>query len=305
MLNSGLIIELADEDNVILHGRCEPMTLQGGLPNTLEKHGGEAGVVPIVLDTFYKEGQQVDGSLVHHVALFNGNVIDHVPWILLIINRDILEEPHRKKVTYLEESADETLEWPLRAVLGKRRLERSEYCHMLRMRILNWTGNAGDQTHALRRLNVLHQHNKLLAGNESLESRVINVIRIRGNDGGAGSLPRDILRLGEQLHHEMLLARQLHINMTLAQTTRTTAIPVSLETINGSNSLIEADKLDIAVKSLARDALHDDVDGLVIILGDDLCVTTEECKDLRAIDRVRNLQIISTSFTAIPSYLRF
>jgi RNA-binding protein YlmH len=51
--------------------------------------------------------------------------------------------------------------------------------------------------------------------------------------------------------------------MSLAKTSSTAISAILLEALNGKDSLVQADELNIAVESLRRDALHDNVNGLV------------------------------------------
>jgi hypothetical protein len=152
-----------------------------------------------------------------------------------------------------------------------------------------------DGTYTLWRLNVLFQHDQFFTTNKSLEPRIIDILWILGNDRRPRAMPLDIFCLWKQIPHEMLLARKLHVDMTLAQTAGTPSSPISFESINSSDGLVKADKLDIAVQSLTCNTLHDDMNGLVIMLSNDFCVTTQECEDFWAIDGIWDLQIIRAS----------
>ena len=68
--------------------------------------------------------------------------------------------------------------------------------------------DAAEKTYTLRSLNMLDQHNQLFMTNKPLETRVITIVRVCGNDFGSGSVPDNILRLGEQLLHQIGLAVQ-------------------------------------------------------------------------------------------------
>lgn len=138
---------------------------------------------------------------------------------------------------------------------------------------------------------MLDQHNQLLLANESLETGVVWIIHISRLDDGSRSGPGDILCLWEQILHELLLARQLNLNMALSKATSTTSSSVCLEAVDSIDGLIEVDKLNIAVKSLAGDSLHDDVNGLEVLFADDTGIATKESKNFRTVDRVWNLQI--------------
>jgi hypothetical protein len=75
-----------------------------------------------------------------------------------------------------------------------------------------------NDTHALWRLNVLHQHDQFLTTDESLESRGKSITSVRGTDYRPGSIPLDVLCLGKQILHQVLLAGKLYLNMALTQT---------------------------------------------------------------------------------------
>lgn len=137
---------------------------------------------------------------------------------------------------------------------------------------------------------MLDQHNQLLLAYKPLETRVVAIVWISWNDAWTTTLPSDILCLGKHILHKMLLARELNLNMALAQSTTTASSAIDLEAVDGINGLIETDKLDIAVKSLAGNTLHDDVDWLTIILTDDAGIATKEGKNLLTVNRVRDLQ---------------
>jgi hypothetical protein len=140
---------------------------------------------------------------------------------------------------------------------------------------------------------MFHQHNKLLLADESLEAGVIRIVLIPRCDDRSGTLPSDILRLREQIMHELFLTRELDLYMSLAEPTTATSSSICLETIDCSNSFIQAHKLDVAIKSLACHTLHDDVDGFVFLFTDDTSVTAKEGKNFGTVDRVRNLRVVS------------
>jgi len=137
---------------------------------------------------------------------------------------------------------------------------------------------------------MLDQHNQLLLAYKTLETRVVAIFWISWNDVWTTALPSDILCLGKHILHKMILARELNLNMTLAQSTTTTSSAIDLEAVDSINGLIKTDKLDIAVKCLACNTLHDDVDRLTIILTDDAGIAAKEGKNLLTVNRVRDLQ---------------
>ena len=131
---------------------------------------------------------------------------------------------------------------------------------------------------------MLNQHNQLLLTDEALETRIVLIIRISILDDRSRSRPSNILRLGKQIMHQLLLARQLNLHMSLSQPTTSPTSPIHLKAIDRIDSLIEADELHIAVQRLARNTLHDDVHGLEVLLVDDTGVTAEESEDFGTVD---------------------
>jgi hypothetical protein len=154
-------------------------------------------------------------------------------------------------------------------------------------------GSVPKETHTLWRLNMLNQHDQLLLTDETLKSRVEPIIRVLRNDLRTTSKPLYILRLREQLFHQSLLAGKLDLNMALTKATSTTTSTVCLEAVDGADGLGEAGELNVAVKSLACDALHDYVDWLVLILVDDTGIATKEGHYFGAGNTVWNLQVLS------------
>lgn len=136
---------------------------------------------------------------------------------------------------------------------------------------------------------MLDQHNHLFLADKASKTRIVRIIWIGRQNMRLVTRPMNILGLGKQILHESFLARNLHLNMALTKTTITTSGSVILIAVDGGYSFIQVDELNIAVKSLACDSLHDNVDWLVFLLADDSCVATKEGKDLWAVDTVRNL----------------
>lgn len=129
-------------------------------------------------------------------------------------------------------------------------------------------------TYTLRSLNMLNQHHQLLFAHETLETGVIRIIGILLNNPGCTLTPNNILSLREQVLHQLILAGKLDLNMALTKTTTTATGAVGFEAVNSSNGLVEVDEFNIAVQSLACDALHNDVDGLVFLLVNQAGITS-------------------------------
>lgn len=131
---------------------------------------------------------------------------------------------------------------------------------------------------------MLDHHDQLFLTDESSETRVIDIIRISLSNHGHTTAPANILSLREQLLHQFILARQFNLNVALTQSTTATAATVDLETIDCSNSFVEVLELHIGIEGLASHSLHEDMNWLMLGIGDDASVTTQESDDLRTID---------------------
>ncbi len=171
----------------------------------------------------------------------------------------------RAKTTYLEQSANQAFKWTLGALLGEWRLPILEQLYFM-----------AEGTYSLRSLDMLDQHYQFLLANETLEARVVFVSGIRGEYRRLRTLPVNVLGLWKQVLHECLLAGQLDFDMALAKTTTSTTRPICLKAIDRSYSLVEFDEFNGAIKSLAGDTLHDNMNRLIILLIDNAGVTTKE-----------------------------
>jgi hypothetical protein len=121
ILGGSMSVKLAEINDIILHGRCETRTLQSSLPNTLQKHRGQAQIIIVAIDTLNEKGQQVNGRLMQHVSLLNGDEIYHIPRILWIVsNKSFWRVIYQ--AAYLDKGTDEALEWALWTVLREWRL---------------------------------------------------------------------------------------------------------------------------------------------------------------------------------------
>ncbi len=82
-----LIIQSGNDHNVVLHRRCEAWACESSTPHSLQKHWVQVDRIIIISDTINKDLQHSLGSLVKEVAVFNRNVVYHVPGILLTVSR--------------------------------------------------------------------------------------------------------------------------------------------------------------------------------------------------------------------------
>ena len=82
IITCSLLVNATDKDNVVLHGLSEAGALQSGLVDTLEEHVREVDIVLFVGDAINEETQQFLSGLVQKVAILDGDIIYHLPWIL-------------------------------------------------------------------------------------------------------------------------------------------------------------------------------------------------------------------------------
>lgn len=153
---------------------------------------------------------------------------------------------------------------------------------------------------------MLDQHNQLLTTDETLEARVVAIIEVSRNDTRNRAIPLDVLSLWEQLVHQLLLAGQLDLDMALTETAPATASAVNLKTVDCSSCLAQVDELNVAVEGLASNALHDDMDRLMVALGSNASVAAKKSEDLRTIDAVWNLsKVLSATISYVNWQIRF
>ena len=68
---------------------------------------------------------------------------------------------------------------------------------------------------------MLNQHDQFLVADETLETRVEFVVWIVGDDDRSRALPLNVLCLGEEILHQLLLASKLNVYMARSQSTTT------------------------------------------------------------------------------------
>ena len=129
---------------------------------------------------------------------------------------------------------------------------------------------------------MLDQHHNLLTTDKSTKSRVERIAVVGRNDLWSTILKDNVLGLREEVLHQRILTRKLNFNMTLAKTTTATTSLVCFKAIDSCDRLAEIDKLNIAVQSLACNALHNDMNCLTILLWNKSSIATEEGEDLLA-----------------------
>lgn len=90
-LECSTVIDATGVDNIILHNRSEARALQSSTPNSLQKHLVEVNRIGIGIDSLLEESDKIEGSPVEEPSVFNCDVINHVPRILLIVTKVLHE----------------------------------------------------------------------------------------------------------------------------------------------------------------------------------------------------------------------
>ena len=145
---------------------------------------------------------------------------------------------------------------------------------MINMQGLNERG----LTHSLGDLNMLGQHRHLLFGDKTLEV-LPGLSRVDGLDARDRTIPKDPAGKREEVFHHVCLAGELHVDRAVTQPGRLAAGRRARVFLHGAHSIVHSQELDVNVMSLAGDALHDNVDRLLVII-QDLRVPTQEGDDL-------------------------
>lgn len=115
---------------------------------------------------------------------------------------------------------------------------------------------------------MLGQAKHLLSANEALEAVPVPLGVVIGHDVRHGATPLDTLGLRKQSLHQGCLAGQLVAKRVLAKTRGTTVSLGPIESLDGIDSGVLVQELDIGLAGSGVDALHDDVDGLLVIVQD-------------------------------------
>lgn len=115
---------------------------------------------------------------------------------------------------------------------------------------------------------MLGQAKHLLFANEALEAVPVPLGVLIGHDVRDGANPVDTLGLRKQSLHQGCLAGQLVTKRVLAKTRGTTVSLGPIESLDGIDSGVFVQELDIGLTGGGVDTLHDDVDGLLVIVQD-------------------------------------
>jgi hypothetical protein len=83
-----LLIDAAENYDVIFHGRSEAGAVESGFPDTLEENLVDLDVALLfVVEALHQEAEEITGGLEEDLAVFNCDVINHVPWVLIRVSR--------------------------------------------------------------------------------------------------------------------------------------------------------------------------------------------------------------------------
>jgi hypothetical protein len=105
-LNTSCLVKVGNDGNIVLHGWSEAGAFQSRPPDSLQKYVVEIDLVFIVRNTFNEELQHSLGNFMKLDTVFDSDMIYHVPWILLTVNRSKGSFSTR---TYLDQGTDQTL----------------------------------------------------------------------------------------------------------------------------------------------------------------------------------------------------
>lgn len=86
-LKCSAIINATDIDDVIFHARGEAGALQCCTPNSLEELVVEIDRISVTVNSLLQEFDKFNGCLVKQISVVDGDVINHVPRILLIVSQ--------------------------------------------------------------------------------------------------------------------------------------------------------------------------------------------------------------------------
>lgn len=135
---------------------------------------------------------------------------------------------------------------------------------------------------------MLDKKRHLLLSNKALES----LPWLAGHgflDDGLGVVPPDTSSKREQVLHESGLARKENFDRTLAKAGGAALLNVVAMTLNGAHCVLGGDELHVTILSLGGNTLHDDVNGLLVVV-QNLGVAAQESDDLGTASTKRNLK---------------
>lgn len=98
-LHGILVVKTTHECDVVLHGGGEAGALERSATDTLDEHWGQADDVGLSVDALLEDADHLAGDLEQGVSICNGDVVNHVPGILLMVSR-CHTSPSRTPLTF-------------------------------------------------------------------------------------------------------------------------------------------------------------------------------------------------------------
>lgn len=137
---------------------------------------------------------------------------------------------------------------------------------------------------------MLGQAKHLLFANKALEALPAELGVVIGQDFWDGASPTNTPGLREQSLHQDCLAGQLVAKRVLAKTRGATVSLGPIESLDGIDSGVLVQELDIRLAGGGVDAFHDNMDGLLVIVQDP-GVAAHDGQNLATTGRLGDLSI--------------
>jgi hypothetical protein len=167
------VVNATNVDNVVLHAWSEARALQSCAPHSPVEHLIEVNGVGFIINSLLKELDKVKGSFVEQRSIFNGDVINHVPRILLIFSQ-VHKKPRGlnplRKARFRGRKLKRTFNKVLIRHSNGRWGHSLENGDCVRQLLLSRNIKRTWPTYALRGFNMLYQHYQLLLADETLET---------------------------------------------------------------------------------------------------------------------------------------
>lgn len=134
---------------------------------------------------------------------------------------------------------------------------------------------------------MLHDHRHLLLVDEALEV-VPWFVELMFHDMRRRAVPQDTPGMREQIGHKRTLAGQLDFDGAVSETGEPASIVGCVVLLDDLDSLIQIEELDISIVGPARNAFHNDMNRLLVVV-QDFGVASQESDDLGTRRGERNL----------------
>ncbi len=87
VLNGCHVINLANNLDIILHDRSETGTGDSRTPGTLVEHWSQVEFLKTVRNSISEHAKKTNSGLMQLDEVIEGDVINHVPWVLLFVSK--------------------------------------------------------------------------------------------------------------------------------------------------------------------------------------------------------------------------